>query len=291
MKLALISILIAAACPAAERLPFSTVFKGQDRFDQIVAKASPQAATLRAMPIGERVAWFGQMLVGTPYKGFTLEIDDHVEAPSVNLTGLDCWTFFETALAFARMSSFTPDKWSPQQLLAFIEQDRYWSGKCDGSYLSRLHYLEDWAQDNDRRGLVDDLTRQLGGIHVPNAAIEMTHNWRSYRYMINSAANRAGITKMEDRLRKQPLAMIPKASLPAVEAKIQNGDIISIVAKDPPAYGTAHVGIALRKGGVVRFMHACSLKNCRQVLIDDRLSDYLDNHPSDVGIMVTRPVK
>ncbi len=36
------------------------------------------------------------------------------------------------------------------------------TAQCTGEYLSRLHYLEDWLADNDRRGLVKDLTRELG---------------------------------------------------------------------------------------------------------------------------------
>jgi hypothetical protein len=40
--------------------------------------------------------------------------------------------------------------------------DRYRGGECTGDYLSRLHYLEDWLYDNNRRGLVEDLTRDLG---------------------------------------------------------------------------------------------------------------------------------
>lgn len=275
----------------AEQLPFETVFKGEAKFKQLVAKAAPMANELRALPIGERVAWFGQVLVGTPYKSFTLEIDDRIEAASVNLNGLDCWTFFETALAFARMSELPTDKWSPQQLLHFIELDRYWGGRCTGSYLSRLHYLEDWARDNERRGYVKDMTRQLGAINVSNAAIEMTHNWKGYRYMVNSAENRAGIEKLETELRGRPLPMIPIANIAGIESKLQSGDIISIVSKDNAAFGTSHVGIALRKDGVIHFMHASSPRNSGQVVIDSRLSEYVARYKTNAGIMVARPLK
>lgn len=286
----LVAALVALPC-RADKLPFTTVFKGQDRFDAIVAKARPQATTLKTLPVGERVAWFGQMLVGTPYKSYTLEIDDHIEAPSVNLNGLDCWTFFETSLALARMSELPTDQWTPSQLLRFIEVDRYWNGRCNGTYLSRLHYLEDWSHDNDRRGWMDDLTRQFGAIRVTNAAVEMTNNWRSYRYMANSASNRAGIAELEARLRKEPLPMIPKARVPGIEPKLQNGDIIGIVSKDGSAYGTSHVGIAIRKDGVLHFMHASSPRNFGKVVIDARLSDYLARYKSHSGIMVTRPAR
>lgn len=275
----------------ADTLPLDVVFKGQDRFKEVAKLAIPKLDHLRALPVGERTAWFGQMLVGTPYKGYTLEIHDHVEAASCNLHGLDCWTFFESALAFARMCETPPEHWSPQRMLQYIELDRYWGGECDGSYLSRLHYLEDWARDNDRRGLVDDLTRKLGGIGVTNAAREMTVNADHYRYMKNSSANRAGIAKLEAGLRERPLYMIPKSKVPGVEPKLQNGDIIGIISKDGSAYGTSHVGIALRKDGVLRFMHASSPRNHGKVLVDSRLYDYLNRYRSHAGILVARPVK
>src|SRR3954471_23095418 len=88
-----------AALTASAALPMETVFKGGVKFNDLVS----QAEAWKALPIGERVATVGRAMVGTPYKGYTLEIDDHVEAPSVNFQGVDCWTFFETALAFVRM--------------------------------------------------------------------------------------------------------------------------------------------------------------------------------------------
>ena len=77
---------------------------------------------------------------------------------------------FETALAFARMMDDLEADWTPQRLLHYIEIDRYRDGTCTGAYLSRLHYLEDWLYDNNRRGLVADLTRSLGGVNVPHSA-------------------------------------------------------------------------------------------------------------------------
>src|SRR6201999_3260516 len=115
--------------PSSSGLPFDTVFKGRDRFDSLVARAG----AFKSLPIGDRVAAVGRAMCGTPYKSFTLEIDDRVEAPSVNFTGLDCWTFFETALAFARMLDEPRDHWTPSTLLKYIELDRYRGGPCTGS--------------------------------------------------------------------------------------------------------------------------------------------------------------
>jgi hypothetical protein len=283
----------AAMLPRAVRaaLPFSTVFKGEKKFRQLVAQTAPNAQRIRALPIGERTVFYGELLLGTAYKSYTLEIDDRVEAPSVNLDGLDCWTFFEIALAFARMCLHDTAEWSPQLLLRYIEMDRYWGGKCDGSYASRLHYLEDWARDNERRGLIDDLTTDLGGVGVKNAATEMTNNWKGYRYMVHSAKVREQIAELEARLRKSPLRMIPTAKVPAIEPQLRNGDIISIVSRDGDAYGTSHVGLAVRRGGVLRFMHASSPRNHGKVVLDSRLTDYLKRYKSHAGIMVARPLR
>lgn len=242
-------------------------------------------------PAGERTAAVGRALCGTPYKSFTLEIDDHEEAPSVNFSGLDCWTFFETSLAFARMLSEPREKWTPETLLHYIELDRYRNGSCTGSYLSRLHYLEDWSYDNSRRGMVEDLTSSLGGIRVQNSADEMTIHWRSYRYMRNNPELRAGIAQMENRVGSMGVCYIPKERIPAIESKIQTGDIISIATHDGGKIGTSHVGIAVREADGVHFMHASAPYNYGKVVLDARLASYLNRYRSDAGIMVTRPIR
>ena len=286
----LIALFLAVLSARAE-LPMDVCFKGEERFYNLVEKLKPHADKLRQTPIGERTAYVGRYLVGTPYKNYTLEIHDNVEAASCNFLGLDCWTFFETALAFARMVEEPVENWNSQTLLKYVELDRYWDGKCTGDYLSRLHYLEDWLHDNDRRGLVQDLTRSLGGIGVQNSAIEMTKNWRSYRYMRNNPSLRTGIAKLEARLRQKPLMMIPKAKVAGIESQLQSGDIIGIISRDGSAYGTSHVGLALRKNGALHFMHASAPRNHGKVVIDSRLSEYLARFKSHAGILVARPLK
>src|SRR4030088_764310 len=123
LKIFLSLALICASAMAVEaKLPFGTVFKGRDQFDRLVAKA--RSENWKSLPIGERTAAVGQALVGTRYKHFTLEIDNRVEAPSVNFKGVDCWTFFEISLAFARMLEEPEGNWTPETLLRYIETDR-----------------------------------------------------------------------------------------------------------------------------------------------------------------------
>ena len=290
----IVSLLFLCLClgPLAARaeLPFDTVFKGRNVFDRLVEQA--QARNWKDLPIGERTAAVGRALVGTPYKGYTLEIDDHIEAPSVNFTGLDCWTFFEVALGFARMLYNPPQDWTPQMLLRYIQLDRYRDGQCDGTYLSRLHYLEEWVQDNERRKLVRDLTRELGGTRGPHSSGEMTRGWKGYRYMVKNPELREAIARMEERIAREALYYIPNRKVAAIEPKLQSGDIISICSKDGAGIATSHVGIALRdEKGVLRFMHASAPRNFGKVVIDDRLSKYLARYKTNVGIMVARPIR
>jgi hypothetical protein len=291
-KLVLLLALIVSKASAIEtRLPFSTVFKGGERFNRLVALAKEN--NWKSLPIGQCTAAVGQALIGTRYKSFTLEIDNRIESPSVNFNGLDCWTFFEMALAFARMLNEPEDHWTPAMLLRYIEVDRYRGGECTGDYLSRLHYLEDWLYDNDRRGLVDDLTARLGGVSVPHAAREMSAGWRHYRYLAANRSLLGPLARMEAQVSSRPLYQIPKSRVAKIERKLQNGDIIGIVSRDRHGlYSTSHVGLALRTNdGVLHFMHASSPSNYGRVVIDSRLSDYLKRYRSDSGILVARPLR
>jgi hypothetical protein len=289
--LAIVTLFLAALqlAGAESRLPFGTVFKGRDRFDSLVAKARQE--NWIALPIGERTAAVGRALVGTRYKSFTLEIDNRIEAPSANFNGMDCWTFYEISLGFARMLNEPEDDWTPEQLLHYIEMDRYRGGHCTGEYLSRLHYLEDWLADNDRRGLVEDLTRSLGGTSVAHSAREMTVGWRHYRYLAANRALLGPLREMEARVSSRPLYQIPKSHVASIEPRLRSGDIIGIISRDRGGlYSTSHVGLALRASdGSLHFMHASSPRNYGKVVIDSTLSSYLARYRTDSGILVARP--
>jgi hypothetical protein len=284
-------LLYSVAFASESRLPFGTVFKGQDQFNRLVAKA--KAGNWKALPIGERTAAVGQALVGTRYKHFTLEIDNRIESPSVNFQGMDCWTFFEIALSFARMLNEPESNWTPERLLHYIETDRYRGGECTGDYLSRLHYLEDWLYDNNRRGLVEDLTRDLGGRSVPHSAREMSAGWRHYRYLAANRSLLGPLARMEANVSSRPLYEIPKSKVAGIESKLRSGDIIGIISRDRGGlYSTAHVGLALRTSdGVLHFLHASSPSNYGRVVVDSQLSKYLYRYRSDSGILVARPLR
>ena len=291
LRLSLLFLILLLCSVAQASLPFGTVFKGQQQFDRLVEVA--KAENWKSLPIGLRTATVGQRLVGTRYKHYTLEIDNRIEAPSVNFNGMDCWTFFEISLAFARMLDEPESNWTPEKLLRYIEIDRYRDGNCTGDYLSRLHYLEDWLYDNDRRGLVEDLTRELGGRSVPHSAREMTIGWRHYRYLAANKSLLKPLARMEANVSSRPLYEIPKSHVAKIESKLKSGDIIGIVSRDRGGMrSTSHVGLAMRtQDGVLHFLHASAPRNAGRVIVDSQLSKYLYRFSTHSGILVGRPLK
>ena len=272
---------------AAEFLPQSVTFKGVEKFQQVVAQA--MAENWAALPMGARVAQFGQALRGIKYVGWTLEIDDRIESPSANFTGLDCWTFFEISLALARMIGKRQSSYSPGDLLRQIEQTRYRGGVCRGNYLDRIHYLDEWYTDNTARGNIRNVTRAVGPVVrlTGRGNDEMSLNPKLYRYLRANPALVPQLRQMEARLEQVPFDYIPKAQMAACEPHIQSGDIIGIVTNRPHVY-CSHVGLALRTAdSSCHFMHASA--TYKKVVVDKTIHEYLNSVKSHAGIVVGRP--
>lgn len=284
MRTILFCLLFGATSQAA-RLPDSVVFVGPSRYRAVVNRAV--AENWAALPIGERTAKVGLALRGTPYKNYTLELDERIETPCVNMNGVDCWTFFEIALGMARALKVS-DHPSTGDLLRMIELDRYRGGRCTGLFTSRLHQLEDWLYDNQKRGLVKDVTPSLPGARKIHRDVQdmAPMGTRIKQFRANPSLIPV-MEKIEARLSERGIWYVPKPKVPAAEKSLRNGDIICIVSNWPHDY-TSHVGLAYRdQNGVLRFLHAS--KNAGSVILDARLSDYLNEHRSQAGIMVGRP--
>ena len=270
------------------RLPMSVIFKGREKFDQLVKRAKRE--NWAALPIGERTATVGKALLGTPYVNYTLEIDDRIESPSVNFNGLDCWTFYEVSLGFARMLKVKDGDYRPEDLLALIELERYRGGRCNGEFLSRMHFLEEVFADNSARGLSVNPTKDLGGVRLSRQIREMTVMWKSYRYLRNNPELLPGMARIQDEASALPVCHIPKNRVASIESQLRTGDIIAITCKDSGSY-TSHVGIAVRKPDGTHFMHATSRRSAgRKVILDCRISDYLKRSDDHFGIVVYRPL-
>jgi len=277
---------VSGTCPHG--LPMTTVFQAPHKFDAVVQKASRQ--NWKNLPIGDRTVRVARELLGTPYKNFTLEVDDTIESPVVNLHAMDCWTYYENALAISRMIKAHEPPYEPKDMLKFVELERYRNGRCDGTYLSRMHHLEEVFADNQRRGLANNITRQLPGAQRMHRNInEMTTQWKSYRYLRANPSLLRPMARIEAKLSKLPIYHIPKSKSRKAEPYLRNGDICAITTKYKYGY-TSHVGLIIKRNGRAYFSHATSDNDKgRQVIIDTPITDYLNDNSKHAGMIICRP--
>lgn len=273
---------------AGPRLPLTTVFQGESKFQSIVAKAERE--NWRNLPLGERTVRIARELVGTPYVNYSLEVDDHIESPVANLKAMDCWTYYENSLAFARMLRYQPAPYEPQDLLHMVEIERYRNGVCTGDYLSRMHHLEEVFYDNQRRGYATNITSRLPGAERLHREIhEMTVQWKDYRYLRANPALIAPMGKIEAQVSELPVYHVPKSKVRNAEKFLQNGDICAITTRESDGY-TSHVGMIVRIQDRAYFSHATSDRDKgRRVIIDRPISDYVNGAAKHAGIIICRP--
>ena len=273
---------------SSPRLPLATVFKGEAKFHAIVAKAERE--NWRRLPIGERTVRIAREMVGVPYVNYTLEVDDRIESPVVNMLGMDCWTFYENALAISRMLTYKPGPYKPTDMLHMVEIERYRDGKCTGNYLSRMHHLEEVFHDNQRRGYALNITPRLpGAVRLEREIREMTVQWKSYRYLKNNPALIEPMGRIEAQVSKLPVYHIPKDKVRAAENYLANGDVVAITTNWKYGY-TSHVGLIVRLKGRAYFTHATSDRSKgRMTIIDRPITDYVNGSKKHAGIVVSRP--
>lgn len=226
-------------------------------------------------------AEIGQWFLETEYVEKTLEIPGP-EQLVINLQGVDCTTYLESVVALARLA-----KGGENTMEAFekeLENIRYRNGKNEG-YPSRLHYFSDWLAQNDAKGILTDVTQEIGGVEYPNAPTFMTENPQFYP-QLSDPKNVEELKKVEAELAKKSFHYIPKDKIQSLESKIQSGDMIAITTSIKNL-DMVHVGFAFERNGRIHLMHASS-KNKDVEISSMPLSDYLAANKSQSGIMVGR---
>jgi hypothetical protein len=236
--------------------------------------------------IGDVIVEIGKTSLGVDYEAHTLEQGDE-EKLIVHLTGLDCYTFFESSLVFARC--IKKGKTTFEDFKDELQNVRYREGIIDG-YPSRLHYASDWMFDNARRGIVKDVTKEIGGQLYDKEINFMSEHSDSYKRMKDQPDVITQIERIERDINSRSKYYVPENKIEHVESDIQNGDIVLITA-DLEGLDISHTGIAVRKeNGSIHFMHA-PLKGKKVQITSEPLSDYIKNVKRHTGIMIARPLE
>jgi hypothetical protein len=235
-----------------------------------------------ARPIGEVAALMGRRFLGSPYAAHTLEADGP-ERLVVNLREFDCTTFVESMLALARCVKASGA--SPADFDTHLRLIRYRSGTING-YPSRLHYFTDWIADNAKKGVVADLTRELGGTARTSRIAYMSEHPDSYRQLSDASAL-AAVKDTERELTAEPRWYIPRDRVKDVEGALRDGDLIGITTT-VDGLDVAHTGMITVRSGQPAFLHA-SLSGTRVELADGTIATYLQRYRTHDGILVARP--
>jgi hypothetical protein len=239
--------------------------------------------SLSEKPIGDVITEIGKSFLGTDYLAAGLEKVGE-EKLVINLTGLDCTTFIENALVFARC--IKQGKTSFEDYQDELTKIRYRNGVID-EYPSRLHYFSDWIYDNTQKGIVEDVTKEIGGESIRFKIDFMSTHPESYLHLKENPDFIPVIKKQEEEINKREYYYLPKENVSEVEDKINNGDLIAFTT-NIPGLDISHVGIAVKeKDGRIHLLHAPQAGK-KVHITKEPLSDYILKVKKHTGIIVLR---
>jgi hypothetical protein len=259
------------------------IFQPEDRaiHDDIIRSFHNQGE--RTRPMGELMLAVGKYFLGFPYASHTLEREGR-ETVVINLRELDCFTFVENVVALAALIS--KGRSAFRGYAAQLKKIRYRSGILRG-YSSRLHYFSDWLYDNEKKGIVIDVTRRAGGEAFRKYFNFMTRQREDYPALSREKFHRE-MMSIEKRLSRRRLHYIPKAALGKFAHLVENGDLIAVTT-DIEGLDVIHVGLAVRLRRGLHLLHASEVEK-RVVISDLTLHQYLSRRKMMTGIMIGRPV-
>jgi hypothetical protein len=225
----------------------------------------------------------GKYFLGSPYAGRTLERDGR-EALVINLREFDCFTFVENCVVLAGLLSKGNSHF--KSYAAQLKKVRYRGGILKG-YSSRLHYFSDWLYDNEKKGIVIDVTSRCGGEPFRKNFNFMTRHREDYPALGMEKSYR-DMAAIERRLSRRLLHSIPKAALGKSQSAVENGDLIALTT-GIEGLDVVHVGLAVYLKGRIHLLHASEVE--KMVVISDlTLHQYISRRKMMTGIMVGRVI-
>jgi len=242
--------------------------------------------SLSKLPINVVLIDIAKSFIGLDYESHTLD-KTKKENLVVHLTGLDCYTFLETSLIFARL--IKENKTNFSDFKKELENIRYRNGKLT-DYSSRLHYFSDWIYDMNLRGITKDVTREIGGIVYKNKVDFMSTHPDAYFQLKGDSVMIDKIKKVEKNISQRKYYYISQNVIADADSKLQSGDILGITT-GITGLDISHTGIAIReKDGRIHLLHAPNVGKKIQISILP-LAEYILKHKYQTGIIVSRPLE
>jgi Protein of unknown function (DUF1460) len=204
------------------------------------------------------------------------------EVLSINLKTFDCVTFVENMMALAQTRRDIKPNFDTFK--KHLTQIRYRKGVID--YAARLHYFSDWLYENDKRGVIHIITKDLGGVPYDKTVFFMSLKKDTLYGNMADPSTFSTLKQVEDAITKRDKWYIPKAQVADIESQLKEGDIIGITNR-LEGMDMAHAGMIVRVNGVMKMMHASS-KYHKVMITEGSLSEYLMGNKMQTGIMVAR---
>lgn len=251
----------------------------KDIYERYCAAMKEEAA----LPTGDLMVETARFFLGTPYVAGTLE--DVPERLVVNLRGLDCMTLVENTTTLA---------WSVKHRLTFdgyasvLKEMRYRnSGNATLDYTDRLHYTADWIYENEKKGYLKDVTKEIGGRPLQLDLSFMSTHPDSYKQLKGNPERIAIMAAKEKEISARPHYYIPQDEINAHAGQIRNGDIVCFVTT-VKGLDISHVGIICREGDKLTFIHASTTRK-RVIVNEEPLQEYVQGIKRNCGILIVRP--
>jgi hypothetical protein len=254
------------------------------------AMAAARAAGADTASMGALMVEIGRSWVGVPRSA---GVKQPTERLDVDLRRFDELGFVEHVYALAVVaklgaaSAASIDRAQVEsQYERVLQTVRYRNGVMDG-YGSRLLYVSEWVSDNDRKGLVEDLTRELGGV-VEREPLDA----RSLRLAEDPTVTDPDVVedvrRVEARLSGQARYVLREPALSSALGEIRDGDVIAVTSA-VQGLDVSHVGVAVHVDGTVRLLHrspGVGGVGISETPIDQRITA----SPDEDGLILARPV-
>lgn len=238
----------------------------------------------RELKSNEVLVRTAQFFIGKPYVASTLEQSEE-ERLVINLEEFDCTTFVETCVALTLMVK--SDDLSFENFSQKLQNIRYKNGVIDG-YSSRLHYMTSWVADNCSKGILCNITKELGGTSINKKINYMSTHWQQYPKLKNDKSEIHNIQKIESDIDSGVYQVIPKNRIVSICDVIQSGDIV-IFATRIEGLDYSHLGIVAKDQDMPRMIHASSVS--KKVIAENRsIQTYCNASRNCVGVTLLRIV-
>ncbi|MCY1719210.1 DUF1460 domain-containing protein [Prolixibacteraceae bacterium Z1-6] len=260
-----------------------TQIKYEQQDKEILNEIFNQLNDYQRNSTSELIVLAGKFFMETPYVAHTLETEP--EQMVINLRELDCTTYAENCLALAR--TIKSGNLSFNKFTNELTAIRYCNGIIKG-YPSRLHYFSDWIYENDKKGLIKKVSKEIANTPYPLAVDFMSTHHHSYKQLKNNSDLIPAISQREKEINTREMFYVPQNRISEFESKMQEGDIIGICTS-VKGLDIIHVGILVTKNGRIHLMHASSAAE-KVIISKNTLEEYLAENKLATGIMIVRPI-